>query len=97
MYQTIKNAALSFHQSFRSSATIVVARANVAVGAALSALLAVDPQMLGNLIPQLKDPRYLAAWIVVNGFITEYARRRPGSRGPLAPVDPCEPTLDPLK
>jgi len=101
MYQSIKNAAISFHKSFRSSATILVARLNVAVGCLWTVVLAADPQQLANIVPWLHDPKVLTSWIMINGFLTEYARRRPASRDvyvrvedgqphPLAPSDSTE-------
>lgn len=101
MYQTIVNSAVAFHRSFRSSATILVARLNVAVGCAWTILLATDPAQLANIVPWLHDPKVLTSWIMINGFLTEYARRRPASRDvyvrvpegeqhPLTPSDSAE-------
>lgn len=83
MYQAIKKAALAFHASFRSSAVILIARINVAVGSLFTVMLTLSPDQLGALHPALKDPRVATVWIIVNGFISEYARRRPGSRDPV--------------
>lgn len=85
MYQTLKEYALKFHASFRSSATILIARLNVLVGCVWTVILTMDPVMLSNIVPQLKDPRYLAAWIMCNGLLTEYGRRRPSSLDALPP------------
>jgi hypothetical protein len=92
MYETIKKAAISFHNSFRSSATILVARLNVAVGCLWTIVLATDPQQLANIVPWLHDPKVLTSWIMINGFLTEYARRRPGTSDAYTKVDPLRPT-----
>lgn len=98
MYQSLKSAYLAFHRSFRSSATIVVARVNIAIGCAWTTILATDPGQLSNIVPQLKDPHYLTLWIMLNGFLTEYARRRPASRDALPPsAAGYEPTDGPVK
>lgn len=97
MYQTIKAFAINFHQSFRSSSVILIARVNVLLGSAFTVLLTMSPDSLGNLHPIFKDPRVATAWIIANGVITEYGRRRPGSAQPLDPVSPYEPTNGPLK
>jgi hypothetical protein len=97
MYQTLKAYAISFHQSFRSSSVILIARINVLIGSAFTVLLTMSPDSLGNLSPVFKDPRVATAWIIANGIITEYGRRRPGSTQPLDPVTPYQPTDGPLK
>jgi hypothetical protein len=97
MYQTIKTIAISFQKSFRSSSVIVIARFNVLIGSAFTVLLTMSPDTLGNLHPIFKDPRVATAWIIANGVLTEYGRRRPSSTEPLDPVTPYEPTSGPLK
>lgn len=62
---------------------ILIARINVAVGSLFTVMLTLSPDQLGALHPALKDPRVATVWIIVNGFISEYARRRPGSRDPV--------------
>lgn len=97
MYQTIKTNCIRFHRSFRSSAVILIARLNVLLGAAYTYLLTVDPHMLGDLWPGFKDPRVIAAFVIANGVLTEYGRRRPRSLDPIQPVEPYQPTDNPLK
>lgn len=97
MYQTLKAYAIKFHSSFRSSSVIVIARLNVLVGSLFTVVISMDPNMLGNLHPIFKDPRVATAWIIANGFLTEYGRRRANSTQPLDPVTPYQPSSGPLK
>lgn len=97
MYQTLKRYAINFHQSFRRSSVILIARLNVLIGCVFTTVLSMDPNTLSNLHPFLKDPRVLTSWIILNGVLTEYGRRRGGSCQPLDPVSPCQPTDGPLK
>lgn len=97
MYQTLKSCALKFHRSFRSSSVILIARLNVLVGSLFTVVISMDPNMLGNLHPIFKDPRVATCWIIANGFLTEYGRRRASSTVPLDPVTPYQPTNGPLK
>lgn len=94
MYQTIKTNAIAFHNSFRSSATIVFARVQLLLAAAWSVLIATD------LAPVINNPKYVTAWLVFSGVVTEYCRRRPATLDPIAPVPTTaslQPTAGPLK
>lgn len=91
MYQTIKSGAIAFHQSFRSSATIFFARAQLVLAAGWTVLIATD------LAPVINNPKYVTAWLLFSGIITEYLRRRPRTIDPLPPVSIQTPTLGPLK
>lgn len=55
---------------FRHSTTILWARLQVAIGALWSVLLVTD------LSPILTNPKYMAAWVIFSGTITELTRRR---------------------
>lgn len=100
MYQTLKAGYLKFHQSFRSSATIVLARVNVMAGSLWTVALAADPAVIRDVVPFLQNPKFFGYYLLANGFMTEYLRRRPRSEDVLPPV-PATPTvaasLDPLK
>jgi len=94
MYETIKTGVVAFHQSFRKSATIFFARLQLLLAALWTVLIATD---LG---PLIVNPKYVTAWLIFSGFVTEYCRRRPGTGTPLdpvAPVIPFQPTSGPLK
>lgn len=94
MYQTIKTNALAFHNSFRSSATIVFARLQLLLAAAWSVLIMTD------LAPVIQNPKYVTAWLIFSGVVTEYCRRRPATIDPLPPVPSAAalaPTSGPLK
>jgi hypothetical protein len=94
MYQTVKTNFLRFHNSFRSSATIVFARVQMLLAAVWSVLIMTD------LAPVIQNPKYVTAWLVFSGVITEYCRRRPSSIDPLEPVPSpaaLAPTSGPLK
>lgn len=69
MWLTIKTNALAFHRSFHKSAVIWLARGQVVLGAVWFALTAVD------LAPLIGNPKYVTAWLVFSGVVTEYARR----------------------
>lgn len=69
MWTTIKENALAFHRSFHQSGVIWFARIQVVIGAVWAALTAVD------LAPIIGDPKYVTAWLVFSGIITEYSRR----------------------
>lgn len=91
MYQTIKVNAIKFHQSFRSSATIVFARLQILLAALWTVLIATD------LAPIIQNPKYVTAWLILSGLITEYCRRRPATLDPLPPVATLQPTTGPTK
>jgi hypothetical protein len=69
MWQTIKINAVKFHRSFHQSGVIWFARVQVLLGAAWAALTAVD------LAPLIGNPKYVTAWLVFSGIVTEYSRR----------------------
>lgn len=96
MYQTIKSAYARFHGSFRSSAVILIARLNVLLGSIYTVLLTMSPDTLSNLHPIFKDPKVATTWIILNGVLTEYGRRRPRSLDPLPPVS-YQPSDGPTK
>jgi len=91
MYATLKAGAIHFHQSFRRSATIAFARLQILLGAVWAVLVATD------LSPILRDPRYVTAWLVFSGIVTEYLRRRPRTCDPLPPVSDLKPTSGPTR
>lgn len=55
---------------FRHSETILWARIQILVGAIWTVAIATD------LSPILNNPKYLTAWTLFSGIVTEYARRR---------------------
>ena len=69
---------------FRSSETIFWARLQVLVGSLWVALSASD-------LSPLLSPKYMAIWMIVNGFITEYLRRRRTETVVAPAVDPGSP------
>lgn len=69
MWPTIRDSAIAFHRSFHSSAVIWFARLQVLVGAVWSVLIATD------LSPVISNPKYVTAWLVFSGLITEMGRR----------------------
>jgi hypothetical protein len=74
MYQTL----LAFIRTFHSNETIIWARIQVMLGAAWLAVSAAD------LTPIIVNPKYVAYWTIVNGFISEMLRR---SRAEFSPAD----------
>lgn len=71
MYNVIRDKALAFWETFHGSATIIWARSQVLLGALYFGYTMIDPHDIGGL-----DPRYVQAWIVGNGVLAEYLRRR---------------------
>lgn len=69
MWATLRDNALAFHRSFHSSAVIWFARLQVLVGAVWTVLIATD------LSPVISNPKYVTAWLVMSGLITEMGRR----------------------
>lgn len=69
MWSTIRDGAVAFHKSFHSSAVIWFARFQVLVGAVWTVLIATD------LSPVISNPKYVTAWLVASGLITEMGRR----------------------
>lgn len=69
MWSNIRAGALRFHQSFHYSAVIWIARAQVVLGAVWIGLTSVD------LAPLIANPKYVTAWLVFSGVVTELGRR----------------------
>ena len=69
MWQTITTTALAFHRSFHSSGVIWFARIQVLGGAVWAVLTATD------LAPLIGNPKYVTAWLVFSGIVTEMSRR----------------------
>lgn len=69
MWQTVKTKAVAFHRSFHNSETILFARLQVLIGAVWAVLSVTD---LG---PVINNPKYLTAWLIFSGVITELSRR----------------------
>lgn len=69
MWTTIKTNALAFHRSFHQSGVIWFARLQVLLAAVWYALTAVD------LAPLIGNPKYVTAWLVFSGVVTEVSRR----------------------
>jgi hypothetical protein len=69
MWEKVKSGALTFHRTFHSSAVILFARLQVLVGAIWAVLTATD------LAPLIGNPKYVTAWLVFSGVVTEFFRR----------------------
>jgi hypothetical protein len=85
MWQNIKGSAIYVHQTFHKSGVIWFARLQVLIGAIWAALTAVD------LAPIIGNPKYVTAWLVFSGIVTEYSRRSgtyQDRSGHLLPRDP---------
>lgn len=65
MYDLLKE----FIGTFRSNETIIWARIQMVVGAAWAVLSVTDMAQFHF------DPKYVAYWVVFNGFVTELIRR----------------------
>ncbi len=64
---------VKFWNWMRSSGTIAWARLQVAIGALIAVLSVTDVSPL----PFFKNhPDWLLYWMIINGFLTEYIRRR---------------------
>ena len=57
---------------FKNSETIFWARLNIVVGSLWTVLSATD-------LAPIMNPKFLTYWLIVNGFVTEYLRRRNAS------------------
>jgi hypothetical protein len=88
MWSSIRNSAVSFHQSFHGSWVIWIARVQMLLGAIWAALTAVD------LAPLIGNPKYVTAWLVFSGMITEYGRRSGTYRNDHNQLVPCPPDHD---
>lgn len=69
MWQTVKTNSIAFHRSFHSSSVIWFARLQILLGAVWGALTATD------LAPLIGNPKYVTAWLVFSGIVTEFGRR----------------------
>lgn len=69
MWQTVKTNALAFHRSFHQSGVIVFGRLQVLLGAVWAVLTATD------LSPLISNPKYITAWLIFSGLVTEMSRR----------------------
>ena len=69
MWAQIKAWALSFHASFHDSEVILFARIQVLFGIAWAILSVTD------MAPLITNPKYLTAWLLGSGMVTEMLRR----------------------
>jgi hypothetical protein len=69
MWSSLRDGALAFHRSFHSSVVIWFARFQVLAGAVWTVLIATD------LSPVISNPKYVTAWLVFSGILTEMGRR----------------------
>lgn len=70
MYKTIRAKIIDLYTTFHGSETILIARFNVVMGSLYAGLQLLDPTQLPI------DVKYITAWVVGNGVLTEYLRRR---------------------
>ncbi len=71
MYQSLVEWSAKFWATFHNSGTIIFARVQVLIGAVWVVLVATDlTPFLGS------NPKYLTAWLLFSGVITEMTRRR---------------------
>jgi hypothetical protein len=66
----IKQELVYLWGTFHASETIIWARFNMVLGAAITAAQATD------LSPIFSNPKYLAFWMIFSNFMTEMGRRR---------------------
>lgn len=91
LWSNIRDGALAFHRSFHSSAVIWFARLQVLAGAVWTVLIATD------LSPVISNPKYVTAWLVFSGLITEMSRREhtvEDEEGRLRPVPRGQDTIN---
>ncbi len=69
MWARIKAWALSFHASFHDSEVILFARFQLVLGVAWTVFSATD------MAPLITNPKYLTAWLLGSGIVTELLRR----------------------
>jgi hypothetical protein len=69
MWSNLRDGARRFHQTFHYSAVIWIARVQVVLGCVWQVLVSVD------LAPILVNPKYVTAWLLFSGIITELGRR----------------------
>ncbi len=70
MFAKFKSWFDSFVASFHDSEVLVWSRVQFLVGVVWAVLSQTD------LSPVISDPKYLTYWLIANGVITEYLRRR---------------------
>lgn len=70
MYSFLKDKIAYLYSTFHGSETILLARFNMAVGSIYAALQLVDVSGLDI------DKKWVTAWIVGNGALQEWLRRR---------------------
>lgn len=73
MYSFIKDKIAYFYATFHGSETILLARFNMAIGSIYAGLQLFDMSQLDI------DKKWVTAWIVGNGALQEYLRRRNAS------------------
>lgn len=66
------------HDSFHDSEVILWSRVQMLAGAVWAAASVAD------LSPVISNPKYFAAWVIFNGVITEYLRKRNADFPPQA-------------
>ena len=69
MWATTRAWALKFHASFHDSEVILFARIQVLFGIAWAILSVTD------MAPLITNPKYLTAWLLGSGMVTEMLRR----------------------
>lgn len=73
MYSILKDKIAYLYATFHGSETILLARFNMAVGSVYAGLQLLDVSQLDI------DKKWVTAWIVGNGVLGEYLRRRGAS------------------
>lgn len=61
----------AFRKWFKDSETIAWARLQVLVGLVLGVLTALDPNLIGAVLPE----KWVPIWFLFSGIVTEVARR----------------------
>ena len=69
MWSSLATSTAAFRATFHQSAVIWFARFQVLLGAVWMGLTAVD------LAPLIGNPKYVTAWLVFSGIVTEMGRR----------------------
>lgn len=70
MYTTLRDTVIDFWSTFHGSGTIIWARAQVMLGVLYAGYTLIEPSSFD--IP----PHYVQMWVVGNGALAEYIRRR---------------------
>lgn len=73
MWNFVRDKCIYAYFSFHNNETIIWARIQVALGAAWLALSGTDLSVF------IENPKILGGWMFLNGFISEYLRRRGAS------------------